>query len=88
MTQPEIDQKAQDTYLKKCTFNDECDFCNTPTYGTFVRNRSGYDCDDDFYWICGRCFINTHYKYHWLNDIKLLMKIDYLKDKLPVKLPF
>lgn len=79
--------RIENTILNKCNFEDECDFCNNPKEGTFCRS-SGYEYDDDFYWICGKCFNGFSKKYPKLDEMRLMIKIDRLQEDLPVKLPF
>lgn len=85
MNQKEIDDKALTTVLDKCSFDSECDFCIEPNNGTFCRNMGS---DDDYYWICGKCFIEIANKYPQLDGMKLSKKIDDEFDKLSTKLPF
>ncbi len=83
----EIEAKIAQIILQKCEFDTECDFCDDPKHGTFVRT-SGYEYHDDFYWICGKCFIGIENRYSKLDDMQLMMKIDKLQEDLPIKLPF
>lgn len=84
MNQERIDQLAKSTYLEKCSFNDECDFCDNPKNATFVRKIS----IDDWWWICGHCLTNVSNTYPDLKGLELMKKLDDLEDISPVKLPF
>lgn len=77
--------KIEETILQKCTFDDECDFCNEPKEGTFCRSG---DEPDDFYWICGKCFNDIAKRFPNLDNMRLVMKIDEMQQDLPVKSPF
>ena len=78
--------KIEETFLKKCTFDNQCDFCNIPEGGTFCRS-SGYEYDDDFYWICKKCFDNIAKRFPKFDELRLITKIDKMQEDLPVKLP-
>ncbi len=87
MTQLEIDKITNDVGLQKCSYNDQCDFCDSPKLGTFIRT-GGHEYNDDWYWICGNCFVGITRNFPRLTGMKLGIKIDKIKDTLPVKLPF
>lgn len=46
--------KIESIGLAKCEFNEECDFCSDPQYGTYSR-LTGYDSSEIAYYICGKC---------------------------------
>lgn len=50
-----INKKAKELGLDRCDFDDECDFCNNPQNGSWVKLIRGYDYTDTGYYVCGKC---------------------------------
>ncbi len=85
-----IDKIVVDTQiLKKCeeTRHLVCDFCEDWMDGLYCRS-SGYEYDDDWYCICGKCLLAMSCKFPFLHGIPLMMKIDEIQPTLRIKLPF
>ncbi len=78
-------KQIEDIGFKKCTFDNECDTCNDPKLGTFARDQSGYEYDDDWYWMCGKCILKEIKTHSHKTNAQLLYHFDQL-DK-PI-LPF
>lgn len=48
------DEYIKDRCLEKCDFDDECDICENPENGTWVKMTCGWETEADYY-ICGKC---------------------------------
>ena len=51
-----LDSPEHVPHLEKCEFDDECDFCSSPSMGTYAKmiRIPGENPEVDFY-VCGRC---------------------------------
>ncbi len=47
--------------------HDHCEFCGAKFMARDLPNilREGYTTDDDYYWICKKCFEDFDQTYHW-----------------------
>ncbi len=47
--------------------HDHCEFCGEKFMGQGVPHtlQEGYTTDDEYYWICKRCFTDSDELYHW-----------------------
>lgn len=92
MTNEDLIQKIvkESEVLVKCENTNGliCDFCGYKwTDGLYCRSSGGYEYDDDWYCICGRCLLEYSCKFPFLHGIQLQMKIDDIRRFLPVILP-
>ena len=47
-----LTQEQIEKYFDRCDFDDECDVCKKPEFGSYAVNLSMGECD---YYICGKC---------------------------------
>ena len=64
------------TIFKDCDFDNECDFCDKPNGGTYCRDMSGPENDDDYYWVCGACVLRIQMNHGGITGLRLAMQID------------
>ncbi len=54
------DQFIEALGLDRCQFDDECDYCDKPENGIYVKMyHPPEDCSEAEYYICGKCVVDN-----------------------------